>query len=103
MRRLHGIPESVDVWSTLKEMVKNRGPAVLQFTGSQRAEHDLVTKQQRLSQSPIPRVVGKPVTSARGNSLLSCSDTRVGSSGPSAPGRLQPFLLYLKEFWFLLL
>ena len=41
MRCLDGITDSVDVsLSELQEMVMDRVPGVLQFTGSQRVEHD---------------------------------------------------------------
>ena len=48
MRRLDGITNSMDtILSKLWEMVETEEPGVLQSTGSQRAGHDLVTKQQQ--------------------------------------------------------
>ena len=47
VRWLDGITDSTNVsLSKLQEIVKDRKPGVLQFMGSQRAGHDLVTEQQ---------------------------------------------------------
>ena len=44
MRRFDSITDSMDMnLSKLQEIVKDRGPGVLQSMGSQRAGHDLVT------------------------------------------------------------
>ena len=48
MRWLDGITDSVDMsLSQLREIVKEGKPDVLQFTGSQRFGHNLVTEQQQ--------------------------------------------------------
>ena len=50
MKWLDNITDSMDMkLSKLRETVKDREPAVLQSTGSQRAGHDLVIEQQRIS------------------------------------------------------
>ena len=57
MRWLDGITDSVR-WSSskLQERVKDRKPGVLQFTGLQRAGHDLATEQQTTTGSEGSRV-----------------------------------------------
>ena len=54
MRWLYGIPDSMDTsLGKLREILEDRQPGVLQFVGSQRVRHDLVTEQQFLAPSHI--------------------------------------------------
>ena len=56
MRWRDGIPDSMDInLIKLQEMVKDRGPVLLQFTGSQRVGHDLVTEQHTAEAGKAPR------------------------------------------------
>ena len=49
MRWLDGIADSTDMnLSKLQDTVRDRKPGVLQFTGSQKVRHDLVTEQQQI-------------------------------------------------------
>ena len=48
MRCLDSITDSVDMsWSKLREIVRDREAGVLQFKGSQRVRHDLVTQHRQ--------------------------------------------------------
>ena len=47
MKWFDGVTDLVDMsLSTLREIVRDEKPGMLQFLGSQRARHDLVTEQQ---------------------------------------------------------
>ena len=61
MRWLDSIIDSMDIsLSKLQEIVKDRKPGMLQFMGSQRVRHDLVTEQHSIY-LPVsfPRTFGK--------------------------------------------
>ena len=48
MRWLDGITDAMDVnLGKLQEMVRNRGPGMLQSMGSQRVTHHFMTEQQQ--------------------------------------------------------
>ena len=55
MRQLDGITDSMHMsLSKLREIVRTGKPGMLQFMGSQRVGHILVTEQQELSQGVWP-------------------------------------------------